>query len=193
MRMHLNALASQCCMPWGRTCTRQKCAATRSPEQSKCQGRVYHVQRRFRRAVRTEASVVLGALAACVGRGLAAALRPLAGPWWLAQFDPASEAARAARAAFQAAFPGSRQREALLFCRAQVLNCVQTVLPVYLPIECVMSCPKWPPHVKASLGDGGSSFCSCACLQRVSKGQIPGFACTCKSFITRRWNRRLFA
>lgn len=63
---------------------------------------------------------MLGALAAGVGRGLAAALRPLAGPWWLAQFDPASEAARAARAAFQAAFPGARQREALLFCRAQV-------------------------------------------------------------------------
>ncbi len=71
------------------------------------------------RAVRTEASAVLGALAGGVGRGLAAALRPLAGPWWLAQFDPAAEAARAARGAFQAAFPGARQREALLFCRAQ--------------------------------------------------------------------------
>jgi hypothetical protein len=69
--------------------------------------------------VRTEASAVLGALAGGVGRGLAAALRPLAGPWWLAQFDPATEAARTARAAFQAAFPGARQREALLFCRAQ--------------------------------------------------------------------------
>ncbi|KAK9831453.1 hypothetical protein WJX81_006515 [Elliptochloris bilobata] len=74
------------------------------------------------RAVRTEASAVLGALAAGVGRGLAAALRPLAGPWWLAQFDPAAEAARAARGAFQAAFPGARQREALLFCRAQVVG-----------------------------------------------------------------------
>ena len=72
------------------------------------------------RAVRTEASAVLDALAAGVGRGLAAALRPLSGPWWLAQFDPAAEAARAARGAFQTAFPGPRQREALLFCRTQV-------------------------------------------------------------------------
>ena len=83
-------------------------------------GSIYRLKGRCGRAVRTEASAVLGALAAGVGRGLAAALRPLAGPWWLAQFDPASEAARAARAAFQAAFPGGRQREALLFCRAQV-------------------------------------------------------------------------
>ena len=57
-----------------------------------------------------------------VGKGLAPFLKPLAGAWWLAQFDPHSDAAAAARQAFQAAFPGPRQREALAFCRQQVCS-----------------------------------------------------------------------
>ena len=55
-----------------------------------------------------------------VGKGLAPFLKPLAGAWWLAQFDPHSDAAAAARQAFQAAFPGPKQQEALAFCRQQV-------------------------------------------------------------------------
>ena len=105
---------SQCSMP---VACKQSARQQGSVINTNCYGSIYRLKGRCGRAVRTEASAVLGALVAGVGRGLAAALRPLAGPWWLAQFDPASEAARAA---FQAAFPGGRQREALLFCRAQV-------------------------------------------------------------------------
>lgn len=70
--------------------------------------------------VRAEASAVLKDLVTGVGKGLAPFLKPLAGAWWLAQFDPHSDAAAAARQAFQAAFPGPKQREALAFCRQQV-------------------------------------------------------------------------
>ncbi|KAK9814763.1 hypothetical protein WJX72_011133 [[Myrmecia] bisecta] len=73
------------------------------------------------RAVRLEASAVLGRLAGRVSRALAPFLKTLAGPWWLAQFDPHADAAAAARAAFQQAFAGPKQREALLFCHAEVV------------------------------------------------------------------------
>lgn len=72
------------------------------------------------RTVRSEASGVLGAMAKTVGKGLAPYLKALAGSWWLAQFDLHSEAAAAARDAFQAAFAGQKQKEALLFTRTEV-------------------------------------------------------------------------
>ena len=72
------------------------------------------------RTVRSEASGVLGAMAKTVGKGLAPFLKALAGSWWLAQFDLHSEAAAAARDAFQAAFAGPKQKEALLFTRTEV-------------------------------------------------------------------------
>ena len=72
------------------------------------------------RTVRTEASGVLGAMAKTVGKGLAPYLKALAGSWWLAQFDLHAEAAAAARDAFQAAFAGPKQKEALLFTRTEV-------------------------------------------------------------------------
>eukprot|EP00891_Asterochloris_glomerata_P008818 jgi/Astpho2/8818/Aster-x0370 len=72
--------------------------------------------------VRVEASAVLKKLVTGVGKGLAPFLKPLAGAWWLAQFDPHNDAAAAARQAFQAAFPGPKQREALAFCRQQILT-----------------------------------------------------------------------
>lgn len=53
------------------------------------------------RGVRAEAAAVLGALAAAVGKAIAPQLRGLMGPWWVAQFDPYSDAAAAARSAFQ--------------------------------------------------------------------------------------------
>ena len=74
----------------------------------------------FHRTVRAEASGVLGAMAKVVGKGLAPYLKALAGSWWLAQFDLHAEAAAAARDAFQAAFSGSKQKEALLFTRTEV-------------------------------------------------------------------------
>lgn len=73
------------------------------------------------RAVRAEACHVTSALAAAVGRGIAPLLKSLLPPLWLAQFDSYGEAAAAARGAFAAAFPAAaKQREAVLFCRAEV-------------------------------------------------------------------------
>lgn len=73
------------------------------------------------RAVRAEASHVSAALAAAVGRAIAPLLKSLVPSWWLAQQDAYPEAAAAARAAFAAAFPAAaKQRDALLFCRAEV-------------------------------------------------------------------------
>lgn len=82
------------------------------------------------RATRTEASAVLGAMSKVVGKGLAPFLKPLAGSWWLAQFDLHAEAAAAARDAFQIAFHGPRQKDALLFTRTEVGICLQ---PYSLP------------------------------------------------------------
>ena len=63
---------------------------------------------------------MLGAMAKVVGKGLAPFLKLLAGSWWLAQFDLHAEAAAAARDAFQIAFHGPKQKDALLFTRTEV-------------------------------------------------------------------------
>lgn len=72
------------------------------------------------RSVRAEASQVMAAAALAAGRGIAPDLRSLVGPWWLARHDAYGEAAAAARLGFQAAFPGPKEREALLYGRAEV-------------------------------------------------------------------------
>ncbi|KAL4857852.1 3-hydroxyisobutyryl-CoA hydrolase [Chlorella vulgaris] len=75
------------------------------------------------RSVRSEACHVTATAAATVGRGIAPLLKSLLPSWWLAQFDGYSEAAAAAKAAFAAAFPApAKQRDAVLFCRAEVLQ-----------------------------------------------------------------------
>lgn len=55
------------------------------------------------------------------GRKLAPFLRVLLPSWWLARFDSHADAAAAAERALRDAFPGPKQREALLFCRSEVL------------------------------------------------------------------------
>ena len=73
------------------------------------------------RGVRAEACHVTAAMAAAVGRGIAPLLKSLLPSWWLAQHDGYTEAAAAARAAFAAAFPtAAKQRDAVLYCRAEV-------------------------------------------------------------------------
>lgn len=62
----------------------------------------------------------MAALATALGRGLAPYLKSLVPCWWLAQFDGYAEAAAAARAGLAAAFPASKQRDVLLFCRSEV-------------------------------------------------------------------------
>ena len=73
------------------------------------------------RGVRAEACHVTAALAAAVGRAIAPLLRALLPPLWLALHDGYGEGAAAARGALGAAFPAAaKQREAVLFCRAEV-------------------------------------------------------------------------
>ena len=57
-----------------------------------------------------------------VRRELAPFLKSLMGHWLLAQCDTYPPAASAACQAFHAAFPPSKQPEALSFCRDEVLN-----------------------------------------------------------------------
>ena len=70
--------------------------------------------------MREEAAAVLGTIAGGVGRGLAPFLPQVIGPWFMAQHDLQQEVARAARGAFEAAFPGKRLQDALTLFRTQV-------------------------------------------------------------------------
>ena len=73
------------------------------------------------RGVRCEASQVTTAMAAAVGRGIAPLLKALLPALWLAQYDGYADAAAAARGALAAAFPSpAKQRDAVLYCRAEV-------------------------------------------------------------------------
>jgi len=56
-----------------------------------------------------------------VGRSLARHLRSLMGPWLVAQCDSYTLAASAAVSAFSSAFSPDKQREAIAFCRVEVL------------------------------------------------------------------------
>jgi len=56
-----------------------------------------------------------------VGRSLARHLRSLMGAWLVAQCDSYLPAASAAVAAFNAAFSSEKQREAIAFCRVEVM------------------------------------------------------------------------
>ncbi|KAJ8266659.1 hypothetical protein GJAV_G00133160 [Gymnothorax javanicus] len=60
-----------------------------------------------------------------VKRNLAPYLKSLMGYWLIAQCDTYSPAASAANQAFEAAFPLSKQAEALGFCKEEVLNILQ--------------------------------------------------------------------
>ena len=95
--------------------------------------------------------LLLGALAPAVGRGLARAIRTLAGPWWLAAADGHHpEAAKTAAAAFKETFPGRKAAEALRYCHTQV-GCPQ------LP----RSCPWLRPRPALHLGAGSLAALAC--------------------------------
>lgn len=57
-----------------------------------------------------------------VRRNLAPHLKGLMGSWLVAQCDAYAPAASAATAAFQAAFPPTKQTEAVFFCRQEVIS-----------------------------------------------------------------------
>ncbi|CAL8364746.1 unnamed protein product [Lota lota] len=63
-----------------------------------------------------------------VRRSLAPFLKSLMGHWLMAQCDTYVPAASAACLAFMAAFPPSKQTEALSFCRDEILNVLQDTL-----------------------------------------------------------------
>ncbi|XP_062982791.1 E3 ubiquitin-protein ligase listerin [Elgaria multicarinata webbii] len=60
-----------------------------------------------------------------VKKHLAPHLRSLMGYWLIAQCDIYSPAASAAKVAFEKAFPPSKQPEALVFCKDEILNVLQ--------------------------------------------------------------------
>lgn len=85
-------------------------------------------------------------------RKLAPFLRVLLPSWWLACSDTHSDTASAAHAGMQAAFPGPKQREAILFCRTEVgviTPCagVDQVLPMHGNADAAVYC------------DSGCSIC----------------------------------
>ncbi|XP_076876676.1 E3 ubiquitin-protein ligase listerin [Brachyhypopomus gauderio] len=77
------------------------------------------------RRVREAAQQAFEQLIVKVKRSLAPYLKGIMAHWLLAQCDTHSPAASAAHAAFQAAFPPSKQPEALSFCKDEVLNVLQ--------------------------------------------------------------------
>lgn len=68
-----------------------------------------------------------------VGRSLARHLRSLMGPWVVAQSDCYSPAASAAVSAFNAAFSSEKQREAIAFCRMEVMAVIWILFVYLLP------------------------------------------------------------
>ncbi|GLI62907.1 hypothetical protein VaNZ11_005740 [Volvox africanus] len=75
------------------------------------------------RAVRSEAANTLSCLLTAVGKAVAPHLKGLIGPWFLAMYDPYSDAAEASRSAFINAFPAARrQLDVLLFCRTEIMS-----------------------------------------------------------------------
>jgi hypothetical protein len=115
------------------------------------------------RSVRSEACHVTATAAATVGRGIAPLLKSLLPSWWLAQFDGYSEAAAAAKAAFAAAFPApAKQRDAVLFCRAEV-----EWLPCILTAACPAMLPLLHSAAARAIARHSAAFCcchSCTCL-----------------------------
>jgi len=72
--------------------------------------------------VREATHKAFGQLVNRVGRGLAHHLRSLMGQWLVAQCDSYAPAASAAVAAFESAFSPVKQREAIAFCRVEVMD-----------------------------------------------------------------------
>lgn len=90
----------------------------------------YHYKRLIlapSRAVRAEASAVMGQLAAAVGKQLLPHLKSLLGAWWMALFDPYADVAATAKKALQDTFPGAKQAEAVIYCRYSMFGLGQSM------------------------------------------------------------------
>ena len=82
------------------------------------------------RRVRELAHTALAAIVRPVGKSLALHLKAMVGPWFLGMADPHTQAAAAATAAWQAAFPAAKQAGAVTFCQAEILAAVTDNLTV---------------------------------------------------------------
>lgn len=65
---------------------------------------------------------MMGALAGILGREIAPYLKTLMPSWYLATHDNAPEVAQAAKISLNSAFPGEKMKDALVFCRVEVLH-----------------------------------------------------------------------
>lgn len=79
-------------------------------------------------------------------------IRAIFANWWLHQFDTSKEVARAARQAFETAFPATKRAEVLKFCQASFFDEVKEnikALPGTLsrrqrrrwPLQCIITIP----------------------------------------------------
>jgi len=82
------------------------------------------------RRVRELAHTALSLVIKGVGRALAPHLKSLVGAWFLGQADPHTQAAAAASAAWELAFPAAKQAGAIAFCQAEILGAVTENLTV---------------------------------------------------------------
>ena len=82
------------------------------------------------RRVRELAHLALAAVVRPVGRQLAPHLRAMVGAWYLGMADPHLQAAAAATAAWELAFPAAKQAGAVAFCQAEILGAVVDNLTV---------------------------------------------------------------
>ena len=82
------------------------------------------------RRVRELAHTALNLVIKGVGRALAPHLKSLVGAWFLGQADPHAQAAAAASAAWELAFPAAKQAGAIAFCQTEILNAVTENLTV---------------------------------------------------------------
>ncbi|XP_031815109.1 E3 ubiquitin-protein ligase listerin isoform X1 [Sarcophilus harrisii] len=79
----------------------------------------------YDRRVREATQIAFEKLVLKVKKHLAPHLKSLMGYWLIAQCDTFAPAAIAAKIAFEAAFPPSKQSEALVFCKDEIINVLQ--------------------------------------------------------------------
>ncbi|XP_027731305.1 E3 ubiquitin-protein ligase listerin isoform X1 [Vombatus ursinus] len=79
----------------------------------------------YDRRVREATQLAFEKLILKVKKHLAPHLKSLMGYWLIAQCDTYAPAAIAAKLAFEAAFPQSKQSEALVFCKDEIINVLQ--------------------------------------------------------------------
>ncbi|XP_033118040.1 E3 ubiquitin-protein ligase listerin-like [Anneissia japonica] len=79
----------------------------------------------FDRRVREATQYAFEQICLKVGRKLAPHLRPLMGTWIVSQCDTYAPASSAARSAFQKAFSPAKQKEAMAYCKTEVMEHLQ--------------------------------------------------------------------